>query len=100
MEFYQPVVFKTPKWLVILAWIAALSGRGSAGRALLLTYSETGSIGIRLKDGKDIFITVTDQMGSTALKGFEKIIKTLKDSGIKEIERIREIRSMVMEIMR
>ncbi len=100
IELFQPVVFKPPKWLIILTWIAALSGRGGAGRAILTSLSEAGSICIKLKDGSEIFIVVTDQMGTTALKGFEKIIETLHKKGIKRKDEIREIRSMGFEIMR
>jgi len=100
IEYFQPVIFKPPKWLIVIAWISALSGKGSAGRALLLSSSETGAIAIKLKDGREFYITVTDQMGSTALKGFEKIIDILRRKGIKELEKVKEIRSMGMEVMR
>ncbi|GEM_PF-4910851 len=39
-------------------------------------------------------------MGTTTLKGFKKIIEILKTSGIREVEDLREIRSIGMEIMR
>ncbi|MCX7914308.1 MAG: hypothetical protein N2511_06965 [Thermodesulfovibrionales bacterium] len=100
MEYFQPVIFKPPKWLIILAWLAALSGRGYAGRAILTTVSETGSIGIRLKNGRDLFIVVTDQMGTTAIKGFESIIERMRSLGVKELDDVREIRSMGFEGIR
>lgn len=100
MEYFQPVIFKPPKWLVILSWLAALSGRGSTGRAILLSSSQTGTIGIRLKNGRDLFIVVTDQMGREALKGFERIIESLRSFGVKELDEVREIRSMGFEVMR
>jgi len=100
MEYFQPVIFKPPKWLIILTWLAALSGRSGAGRAILLSSSQTGTIGIRLKNGKELFIAVTDQMGNEALKGFEKIIEKLRSFGVKELDEIREIRSMGFEILK
>jgi len=100
IEYFQPVIFKPPKWLVIMTWLAAFSGRGSAGRALLLSSSESGSIGIRLKDGKEVFIVVTDQMCKTALKGFQEIIKALTYHKVMQKSEVREIRSMGMEILR
>ncbi len=100
IDFFQPVVFKPPKWLIILTWIAALSGRGGGGRAILTSLSEAGSICIKLKDGQEFFIVVTDQMGTTALKGYEKIIEALHKKGIKRKDDIREIRSMGFEIMK
>jgi hypothetical protein len=105
MEFYQPVIFKPPKWLIALSWIAALSGKGSSrisatGRAMILSGSASGSIGIRLKNGADIFINITDQMGSNALKGFEKILDKLKKNSVQEKDEVREIRSLGLETMR
>lgn len=100
MEYFQPVIFKPPKWLVILTWFAALSGKGGAGRAILLSSSQTGTIGIRLKNGKDLFIAVTDQMGNEALKGFERIIEKLRSFGVKEVDEVKEVRSMGFEIMK
>jgi hypothetical protein len=105
MEFFQPIVFKPPKWLIILSWLAALSAKGTArigavGRAMILSGIEYGSLSIRLKNGSDLFINITDQMGSTALKGFERIVERLKQQGVQEKEEIREIRSMGFETMR
>ncbi|MCX7914249.1 MAG: hypothetical protein N2511_06665, partial [Thermodesulfovibrionales bacterium] len=97
MEYFQPVIFKPPKWLIVLTWLAALSGRGMVGRAILTSVSETGSIGIRLKNGKDLFVVVTDQMGTTAIKGFEGIIERMRSLGVKELDDVREIRSMGFE---
>jgi hypothetical protein len=104
MKFYQPVIFKPPKWLIALSWIAALAGKGSSrigatGRAMILSGSASGSIGIRLKNGTDIFINITDQMGSNALKGFERILKKLKENGVQEKDDVREIRSLGLETM-
>lgn len=100
MEHFQPLIFKPPKWLVILTWLAALSGRGSAGRAILLSSSQTGTIGIRLKNGRELFIVVTDQMGKEALRGFERIIEKLRSFGVRELDEVREIRSMGFEVMK
>lgn len=105
MEFYQPVIFRSPKWLIALSWIAALSGKGSArisatGRAMILSSSASGSIGIRLKNGADIFINITDQMGTNALKGFKRILKKLKENGVQEKDEVREIRSLGLETMK
>lgn len=105
LEFFQPVIFKPPKWLIALLWLAALSGKGSqslssAGRAMILSGSAWGTIGIRMKNKADIFISITDQMGGTALKGFEKILRKLKENGVQEKDEVREIRSMGLETVR
>ena len=105
MAYFQPVVFKPPKWLIAASWFAALSGRGSAaigaaGRAMILGSSASGSIGIRMRDGSDVFINVTDQMGNNALKGFDTILKKFKANGVEEKDEVREIRSLGLETMR
>lgn len=97
MDYYQPVVIKPPKWLIALSWLAALSGRvGEVGRALMLSSSETGSIGIRLRDGKDVFIIVTDQMGTTALKGFKEILERLDANMVTQKNETRQIRRIMI----
>jgi len=105
MEYFQSVIFKPPKCLIALSWLAALSGKGSAqigaaGRAMILSGSASGSIGIRLNNGADIFINITDQMGNDALKGFKEILKKLKENGIPGKDEVREIRSLGLETMR
>ncbi|MFA5352904.1 MAG: hypothetical protein WC291_01630, partial [Thermodesulfovibrionales bacterium] len=67
MESFQPVLFKPPRWLILLSWLAALSGKGStriggSGRAIILNSSASGSLCIRMKNGAEIFIAVTDMM--------------------------------------
>lgn len=59
-----------------------------------------GTIGIRLKNGRELFIVVTDQMGKEALKGFERITESLRSFGVRELDEVREIRSMGFEVMR
>jgi hypothetical protein len=105
MAYFQPVVFKPPKWLIVASWLAALAGQGSArigatGRALILSNSTWGSIGIKMKDGSDVFINVTDQMGSNAFAGFDEILKTMRENGVEEKDEVRQIRSMGLETMR
>jgi len=105
MEYFQPVIFKPPKWLIVLSWLAALSAKGSmrvgaTGRAMILSGAEYGSLSIRLKNGADILINITDQMGSTLLKGFERIVERLKQQGVQEKEEVRVMRSLGLETVR
>ena len=105
ISYFQPVVFKPPKWLILLSWLGALSGKGSAqigaaGRAMILSSSASGSIGIRLKNRADIFINITDQMGNDAMKGFQKILKALQEHEVQEKDEVREIRSLGLETLR
>ena len=67
---------------------------------MILSSSAWGSIGIRMRDGSDVFINVTDQMGNNALTGFETILKKFKENGVEEKDEVREIRSLGMETMR
>ncbi len=105
MEYSQPVIFKPPRWLIILSWLAALSGKGATrmgatGRALMLSAAAYGSMGIGLKDGSSFYISITDQMGSTMLKGVENIAKKLKQSGVQEKKEVKEIRSFGFETIK
>jgi hypothetical protein len=102
MDSFQPVIFKPPRWLIIMLWIAALSGKGAqrmggVGRALIAGSSEYGSTAIKLKDGAMVYIHVSDAMGSVMLKGVEKIIEALKGAGVKEEKEVKEIRSLGFE---
>ena len=104
MEFFQPVVIKPPKWLIALSWLAALTGKGNmkvgaTGRALLMSSAAWGSLGIRLRSGKDLIIGITDQLGTDTLDE-GKIIGALKKAGVKEVAEEREIRSMGLEMLR
>jgi len=97
-------VTRPPKWLIALTWLAALSGKGSArigatGRAMILSSSEWGSLAVRLKNGKDLFISVTDQLG-TDMIGAEAIVKALKKAGVREVDEVRELRSLGLEMVR
>ncbi len=46
------------------------------------------------------FTTVTDQVGSLTLKGFEKTIDTLKTKLVKELEEVKVIRGIDIEAVR
>ena len=105
MAYFQPVVFKPPKWLIVASWLGALAGRGSAqigaaGRAMILSSTAWGSLGIRMRDGSDVFINITDQMGNDALKGLDTILGNLRANGVEEKTEVREIRSLGLETMR
>jgi hypothetical protein len=103
MSFFQPVVFVPPRWLIILSWVMVIMSAGAAigaaGRALMLSSSSAGSIGIRLKGKVTLFIAVTDQMGGTALKGFQGIVETLRERGVRESAGSRTIRSLGFEAL-
>jgi len=104
MDFFQPVVIKPPKWLIALSWVAALSGKGSSrigatGRAMILSSSEWGSLVIRLKNGKDLFLSITDQIGTDMLNA-ESIVEAMKKAGVKEVDEVREVRSLGLEMVR
>ncbi len=105
MAYFQPVVFKPPKWLIVASWLGAFAGKGSAqigaaGRAMILSSSAWGSLGIRMRDGSDVFINITDQMGNDALKGLDTILENLRANGVEEKTEVREIRSLGLETMR
>ncbi len=104
MEYFQPVVTRPPKWLIALSSLAALSGKGSSrigatGRAMILGSSAWGSLAIRLKNGKDLFLGITDQSGTNTISA-EAIVKALQKAGVREVDEVREIRSMGLETVR
>ncbi len=99
MSFFQSVVFLPPRWLVAASWIAVVASAGTArlgaaGRALILTSSSPLSIGITLTNNTVLYINITDQMGSTALHGSERIAETLKKKGVRECAQVKTVRSI------
>ncbi|MBU1337725.1 MAG: hypothetical protein KKD56_01510, partial [Acidobacteria bacterium] len=101
ISFYQPLVAKPPKWLVILSWLGALSGRGSSrvgglGRAMILSGTAYHGLNIGLKDGTTRYLWISDQMGSQALKRAENIPSALAKAGILMKKEPRIIKSIGM----
>lgn len=45
-------------------------------------------------------VAVTDQMGTTALHGFERILESLSKNGVRFIDKARDIRSMGLETVK
>lgn len=94
----QRVELKPPKWLVVLSFLAALlpskgaARAGQTGRALLLSSSSTGGLILRLKNGRSPVLWFTDQMGSIAVKNFNKLTEALEKHKVPQIEEIIELR--------
>ena len=105
MAFFQYVMFKPPRWLILLSWLMVLMSAGTArmgaaGRALMLSSSGARGIAIQLKSGAALFVNITDQMGGAAIKGFEAILEELRKKGIPEKSEERQIRSLGFETVR
>lgn len=105
MAFFQPCVFKSPRWLVILSWMAAImgtgaSGIGATGRALLVSAAESGCVGIQMKDGSNFYVSITDQIGTSTLKRSGDIVHSLRRGGVEEKTDAKVIQSMGLEIIR
>ncbi|MFH2040910.1 MAG: hypothetical protein ABIJ35_00150 [Acidobacteriota bacterium] len=101
ISFYQPLVAKPPKWLVILSWLGALSGRGSSGvgglgRAMILSGTAYHGLNIGLKDGTTRYLWISDQMGSQALKRAENSPSARATAGILMKKEPRSIKSIGM----
>lgn len=98
----RPLILRPPKWLIVLSWIGALAGRGSAartgalGRALILSGSEANGIGLVLKDGSSENIWVSDQMGGPAVRNAGLLLKTLEKAGIPKQDEPQLIRSITL----
>ena len=98
------VVIKPPKWLIVVSWIAALAGKGNmkigaTGRAMLMSSAQWGALGIRFKNGKDLIIGITDQLGTDTLNA-GKIVEALKKARVNEVADEREVRSLGLEMLR
>ena len=66
---------------------------------MMLSSSQWGSLAIRLKNGKDLFISITDQLGTDTL-GADRIVGALTKAGVKEVDDVREVRSLGLEMVR
>lgn len=84
IDYIQPAILVPPRWLKIVSWLGALSGRTplAAGNALILSSSQYGGLRIVNKDGRAINIWFTDQLGNIALLGYERIPEALKNAGV------------------
>ncbi|MCX6558922.1 MAG: hypothetical protein NTZ26_00275 [Candidatus Aminicenantes bacterium] len=87
IKFYQPLVLKPPKWLIIASWLGALAGRGSArlgsaGRALILGGSAYGGLGLGLGGGSSVFVWITDALGGDTTGGAGRLLKALDKAGV------------------
>jgi hypothetical protein len=88
IEYYQPLVAKPPRWLVISLWMGALANRGAGriggmGRAMILGGTSYGGMNIVLKDGSMRFLWITDQIGGQALKKAGEIPEVLEQNGVR-----------------
>lgn len=103
MSFHQPVRVKPPRWLIVLSWLAAFAGKGSArvgaaGRALMLSGSATDGVGIGLKDGSKAFFWVSDQMGGQALKNAGRMLESLEKAGVRLKDEVKVVESITLPV--
>ncbi|MFC2157546.1 hypothetical protein ACFLT9_06885 [Acidobacteriota bacterium] len=102
IEFFQPLVAKPPRWLVILMWLGAFASRGSGqvgqfGRAMILSGTSYSGLNLKLKDGTSRYLWISDQMGGQALKAAEKIPEALEGAGISMEEEPKVIKAIGMK---
>ncbi len=100
IDFYQEVNLKPPKGLVFFSFIFSFVDKRNLGKALLLISSKANAIYIKMKNEKEIYIFIADQMGNKALKGFEKLMEFLKEKSVKFKNEVKEIRSFGFEFFR
>jgi hypothetical protein len=98
MQYFQPITFKRPRWMIFIAWIFLFAGRrGSISLFVLSTLTNAG-IGIRLKDGTLFYINTSNPVGQSVLnQQADKIAKLLHGKGIIEKEEEITIRTMGLE---
>ncbi|MHB8107877.1 MAG: hypothetical protein ACYDH4_10695 [Candidatus Cryosericum sp.] len=82
VSLVQPALQLPPKWLTRMSWIAALTGRRGSGAALLGAQSETRGFRIAMRDGRTVFIWLTDQMGGVTMRGAETLTHSMAAAGV------------------
>ena len=103
MSYHQPVLVKPPRWLIVLSWLAALAGKGSArvgavGRALMLSGSASDGVAIGLKDGSKAFFWVSDKMGGQALRNAGRMLKDMENAGVPLKDEVKVIESITLPV--
>lgn len=96
MQLIEPVMLVPPKWLIVLTAISALCARGSAaigasGRAAILASSSMSGLCIATRQDKAFYIWSTNSMGEVSLSNWDILCRSLKQSGIQQVQDIREI---------
>lgn len=82
-----------PKWLIVLSFILALSGKG-AGRALLLATSSAGGCCIGTKNGDAIYVWTTNPMGQSSLTNLDRLTSTLDSLKCTQSPHLREFEAI------
>ena len=101
MDYWEPLELRPPRWLIMLLWLASLTGRGArsyqaAGQAMMLSGSSSGGFGIRLKNGSAVYLWITAQMGKHAASHFDRLLAALETAGILHREKVRVIESVTI----
>ncbi len=97
IDFAFPMQYKTSSALVAGSGLAtALRGGQGLGGAILLAFSESQGLGIHLKNGDDIHLWLTDQMGNRALKNAPLLFEALDKAGIPFQDEVRKFQGLAM----
>lgn len=88
-----------PKWLIILSFLAALSGKGArgvgqVGRASLLATSSSEGLCIGTRDGDAVYIWLTNSMGQNSLTHFDLLLDSLKAAPAEELADVRQFEAI------
>lgn len=89
----ESVICVPPKWLIILSYILALSGKG-AGRALLLATSSAGGCCIGTKNGDAIYVWTTNPMGQSSMTNLDRLTSLLASLKCKQSPHVREFEAI------
>jgi hypothetical protein len=103
MVSFQPVTITSPGWFRRLSWllgiVALLSGRpGAAAAGLSGATGEAQGIGIDMRDGFRIYISITGQLGSRMLPGGDHIADVLAAAGVSARQEMRRIEGFGMVV--
>jgi hypothetical protein len=89
----EPVRCVPPKWLIALAFLAAISGRGR-GRALLLANSSTTGYCIATTAGEAIYVWQTNSMGQASMTNLNRLEKILESLPCPRLSDVREFEAI------
>ena len=105
MDFFQPVVIKPPKWLIALSWLAALTGKGhledrrhGAGHDHQL--GRVGQPGDPPEKRQGALPRASPTSWGRTRSAPDTIVEALKNAGVREVDEVREVRSLGLEMVR
>jgi len=98
MASFRPVKVAPPRWFTRAAWVlslvALLSGRlGAAGAGLAASTGEGEGVGIDMRDGSRLYLSLAANGRSRLVPGSDRIPAVLAEAGVPAIQEVQEVTS-------